>query len=518
MTIQEIIKKTLTEVKAKGQNLTPDLYSELFCREAKKANVIVEDCQRVEKFLKRLPAELRADLKKRHVTTVDQLVQYLASELSRADGKGNGELLQAYTLLVKRLLQAITLLHDKEAAEMAEEDRKALGNHPDKIQIDRMRERWNRFVMEYSDAFLKRLDPYCRVDKQDLETMVDDLVKCLKGGKTAEAPSREAAGGFEAVAQIVIASLTPSIASGMNDELATISSQIRSNPELLTSDAMVQDLKHMIKKRIELDKKAVVAQIGELDSVIDHINLALTRVIDSGEGNKEVLGAIQGELESVNLKADSFEVIHTKLLAIATSLEKETRTLGEEMIKSRERISELQEKVRILESALHKERKKSSTDTLTKLPNRRGIDESLSRMEAAFKRYGDNYSVVLFDLDHFKSVNDTYGHDAGDMILASFAKQLRRYSRELDIVGRWGGEEFLVILPKTDWEGAYRFAEKLREVVGKSKFLYRGRRIPVTVSGGVADRASYPDMETMLKSADENLYRAKEGGRNRIVV
>ncbi len=517
MTIQEIIKKTLTEMKEKGQNLTPDLYSELFCREARRANVIVEDCQRVEKFLKRLPKELREDLKKRHVTTVDQLVQYLASELSRSGGKGDGDLLQSYILLAKRLLQAITLLHDREATRMAEEDRKNLGDHPDKVQIDRMRERWNRFVMEYSDAFLKRLDPYCRVDKSDLEAMVDDLVRCLKRGKKGEATGGPAE-GFDAVAQIVIASLTPSIASGMDDELATISSQIRSNPELLTSDAMMQDLKHMIKKRIELDKRAVITQIGELDSVIDHINLALTHVIDSGEGNKEVLGAIQGELESVNLKADSFEAIHAKLLAIAASLEKETRTLGEEMIKSRERISELQEKVRILESALHRERKKSATDTLTKLPNRRGIDESLSKMEAAFKRYNDNYSVVLFDLDHFKSVNDTYGHDAGDMILASFAKQLRRYSRELDIVGRWGGEEFLVVLPKTDREGAYRFAEKLREVVEKSRFLYRGRRIPVTVSGGVADRLSNPDMETMLKVADENLYRAKEGGRNTIVV
>ena len=517
MTIQEIIKKTLMEVKSRGQNLTPDLYTELFCKEAKKANVIVEDCQRVEKFLKRLPLQLQKSLRKRHVSTVDQLVQYLAAELSRSDTKGSSEVIQAYYMLTKRLLQAITVLHDKEAAALAEKDAKILTEHSDRAEIDAVRERWNRFVMDYSDAFLNRLDPYCKVDKSDLESMVDDLVKCFRGTERGEG-SGQSNEGLSSVAQIVIASLTPSIASGMNDELAAISSQIRSNPELLTSDAMVQDLKHMIKKRIDLDKKAVVTQIGELDSVIDHINLALTRVIDSGEGNKEALGAIQGELESVNLKADSFEVIHTKLLAVATSLEKETRVLGEEMYRSKERISELQEKVRVLESALHRERKKSSTDTLTKLPNRRGIDDSLAKMEAAFKRYKDNYSVVIFDLDHFKSVNDTYGHDAGDMILASFAKQLRRYSRELDIVGRWGGEEFLVILPKTDGDGAFRFAQKLREVVEKSKFLYRGRRIPVTVSGGVAERSSYPDMESMLKAADEKLYLAKEGGRNRIVI
>ncbi len=518
MTIQDIIKRALQEVKARGENLTPDLYADLFCKEAKRANVIVEDCRRVEKFLKRVPPEIAKDLKKRNVSTVDQLVQYLASELSRRNNAVDSELVEAYVMLAKRLLQAITLLHDKEAAALAEEDRRRVDATFDRSKVDALRERWNRFIMEYSDAFLDRLDPYCRVDKSDLESMVDDLVRCFKGKKKGASAATEPVEGLEAVANIIVASLTPSIASGMDDELATVCSQIRSNPELLTSEAMVQDLKYMIKKRVELDKKAVMSQIGELDSVIDHINIALTRVIDSGEGNKEALGLIQGELESINLKADTFDVIHKKLLAIATSLEQETRVLSEEMHRSKERISELQEKVRLLESALLKERKKSSTDTLTKLPNRRGLDDALSKLEAAFKRYKDNYSVVLFDLDRFKSVNDTYGHDAGDSILASFAKQLRRYSRELDIVGRWGGEEFMVILPKTDKEGAYKFANKLREIVEKSRFLYKGRRIPVTVSGGVADRASSQDMESMIKAADENLYRAKEGGRNRIVV
>lgn len=518
MTIQEIIKKTLQQVKARGENLTPDLYGELFCKEAKRANVIVEDCQRVEKFLKRLPEEIQKELRKRNVSTVDQLVQYLSSELSRRGGSIDEELVEAYVMLTKRLLQAITLLHDKEAAAMAEEDRRRVDEALERPKVDAIRERWNRFILEYSDAFLGKLDPYCSIDKSDLESMVEDLLKCFRKQKGESVSKSEPVGGLEAVANIVVASLTPSIASGMDDELATISSQIRSNPELLTSEAMVEDLKYMIKKRVELDKKAVMYQIGELDSVIEHINLALTRVIDTGEGNKEALGAIQGELESVNLQADSFEVIHKKLLAIAASLEKETRILSEEMYRSKERINELQEKVRLLESALHRERKRSSTDTLTKLPNRRGLDESLSKVEAAFKRYNDNYSVVLFDLDHFKSVNDTYGHDAGDMILASFAKQLRRYSRELDIVGRWGGEEFMVILPKTDKDGAFKFANKLREVVQKSRFLYKGRRIPVTVSGGVADRVSSTDIDSMIKRADENLYRAKEGGRNRVVV
>jgi len=218
------------------------------------------------------------------------------------------------------------------------------------------------------------------------------------------------------------------------------------------------------------------------------------------------------------LGIDSFEVIHAKLQAIAGSLEMETRILSDEMKQSREDVMELRQKVRVLEDALRRERKKSKTDMLTKLPNRRAIDDFLSGQEAGFKRYGDNYAVVLFDIDHFKLVNDTYGHDVGDVILASFGKMLRRYSRELDFVGRWGGEEFLVVLPKADGEGACKFAEKLRDIVSKSKFIYKGTRIRVTISGGVADRASSESMEAVLKCADRNLYNAKAGGRNRIVV
>ncbi|BDY13384.1 diguanylate cyclase [Hydrogenimonas cancrithermarum] len=511
MTIQEIIKKSLQEIKSRGLQLTPDTYSEIFCRHAKRANVIFEDCQRLEKFLKRLSPELQESVKNRHVSTLDQLVQYLASEVMRSDTKKSGEIIQAYVLLVKRLLQAVSMLHDKKAAQLAEKDIKKIVPYLEKGEIDAIREHWNRFVMEYDDSFLNRLNPYCDADTSDLEAMVDDLVACFK--------SREGSGGdLSLVAQLIVASLVPSIASGMNDEIATVSAQIRSNPELLTSPAMMEDIRHMIKKRIELDKKAVVSRMTELDTIIEHINLTLVRVVDCGETNHDAISKIQGELGEVNLGIDSFEVIHAKLLAIANSLETETRVLSDEMKQSQEDVTELRQKVRVLEDALRKERKKSGTDTLTKLPNRRAIDDFLSKQEAAFKRYGDNYAAVLFDIDHFKSVNDTYGHDAGDVILASFGKMLRRYSRELDFVGRWGGEEFLVVLPKTDKEGAYKFAEKLRDVVSKSKFMYKGTRIPVTVSGGVADRASSESMEEVLKRADKNLYSAKAGGRNRIVV
>lgn len=509
MKIQEIIRKTLHQIKQKNLTLTPDIYSEQFCMEAKRVKVIVEDCQKFEKFVSHLPDDIKKMVKKRDVQNVDQLVRLLSSELVRCDTKKSSEIIQAYVLLAKRLLQVIELLHDRTAAEMAQEDREKIVSFLDRVEVDAIRDHWNNFVMDYDDSFLDRLDKYCKVDKRDLQLMVDAVIECIKSKKSDTS--------LEDIAQIVIASMTPSIASGMNDELATVGSQIRSNPELLTSKAMINDLKYMIKKRIDLDKKAVVKQIAELDSIIDHINSTLINVINWGDNNHKAIRAIQGELGNLDLKADSFSVIHAKLLAIANSLESETKNLSEEMNHSHEEVNELRNRVKVLEEALRKERKKSTTDPLTKLPNRRAIDDFLSKQESAYKRYGDDYAVVLFDIDHFKSVNDTYGHDAGDVILSSFGKLLRRYSRELDFVGRWGGEEFLVVLPKADNKGALQFADKLREVVEKSKFMYKGTRIPITVSGGVADRASHESMESMLKHADENLYNAKKSGRNKVV-
>ncbi|WP_456323337.1 GGDEF domain-containing protein [Hydrogenimonas sp.] len=512
MTIQEIIRQTLREIKARGLQLTPDAYSEIFCRNARRSNVIIEDCQKMEKFIKRLSPELQSIVKRRQVSTIDQLIQYLASEVMRSDGRKSGEIIGAYSLLVKRLLQAVSILHDEEAARLAQIHKSKVTPYLEKGEIDAIREDWNRFIMEYDDSFLDRLSLYCKTDTQDLRRMVNGLIECFRRMENAKSCN------LEEVAKLIVASLVPSIASGMNDEIATISAQVRADPQLLTSQAMVEDIRHMIKKRIELDKKAVVEQMTELDTIINHINTALVRVIDRGDINNKEIRKIQGELGNIELKKDSFEAIHAKLLTIANSLESETRVLGEEMRREHEEMEELRSKVRILEEALRKERKKSGTDTLTKLPNRRAIDDFIKKQEAAFDRYKDNYSVILFDIDHFKSVNDTYGHDAGDVILASFGKMLRRYSRELDFVGRWGGEEFLVVLPKTDKEGAYHFGEKLREIVQKSKFMYKGTRIPITVSGGVADRASNPSMDAMLKKADENLYKAKKSGRNKIVM
>ncbi len=148
--------------------------------------------------------------------------------------------------------------------------------------------------------------------------------------------------------------------------------------------------------------------------------------------------------------------------------------------------------------------------------NKRALEEFIQLNEDNFKRHSHNYTIIMFDIDFFKKVNDTKGHDAGDAVLSAFAQVLKKECRKSDIVGRYGGEEFLALLSDTNLKGALEFANKVRLQVEKTKFMYKGDRIAVTVSGGAAQRSDFSSIASTMKDADTKLYDAKKNGRNRI--
>lgn len=161
----------------------------------------------------------------------------------------------------------------------------------------------------------------------------------------------------------------------------------------------------------------------------------------------------------------------------------------------------------------------SRTDRLTGLNNRGYWEEELKREYARHRRYGSSASLVIFDIDHFKKVNDTYGHQAGDTVIQSLAKIVSEQIRDTDIAGRYGGEEFVVLLPDVDAAGGRVFAERLRGVVERLQISHEGQVIPFTVSLGVAD-LSEPchDHQQLIERADQALYGSKRNGRNQVTV
>jgi diguanylate cyclase (GGDEF)-like protein/PAS domain S-box-containing protein len=155
-------------------------------------------------------------------------------------------------------------------------------------------------------------------------------------------------------------------------------------------------------------------------------------------------------------------------------------------------------------------------DPLTSLPNRRYAETVLSSRFNELRRYGWNFGVVFFDIDHFKHVNDVYGHEVGDRVLTMVAGTLGSNVRSFDLVSRWGGEEFLVVVGHVDKDQLSAVAEKLRSLVAQSGFALGQGRISVTVSGGASLAQITDEPETLVERADRLMYLSKSGGRNRI--
>jgi two-component system, cell cycle response regulator len=158
------------------------------------------------------------------------------------------------------------------------------------------------------------------------------------------------------------------------------------------------------------------------------------------------------------------------------------------------------------------------TDALTGLPNRRAIEDWATRQLSGAARYGFSFWVTLADLDHFKTVNDTHGHDAGDTVLKAFSEILKRNSRRSDMCGRIGGEEFLLILTHATEENARAVVNRVLAELEATKFIFDGNNLTVTTSFGVAgfSGAQAPDFNRLVAQADAALYSAKRRGRNRV--
>jgi len=154
------------------------------------------------------------------------------------------------------------------------------------------------------------------------------------------------------------------------------------------------------------------------------------------------------------------------------------------------------------------------TDPLTKLANRRALDAELERRFAEWKRIQTPYCLFMVDVDHFKKFNDEHGHQAGDEVLRGVAQVLKSSMREMDVVCRYGGEEFAVVMPATEGEVARRGAERARQAIEAARFRFEGKQLQVTASVGLAQIDVGEDNETLVGRADEALYVSKDAGRN----
>lgn len=160
----------------------------------------------------------------------------------------------------------------------------------------------------------------------------------------------------------------------------------------------------------------------------------------------------------------------------------------------------------------------ANIDPLTELPNRRYMQKRMEEEKARSERSGKPFALIMSDIDDFKMFNDNYGHDCGDYILVQIAKLINSMLRKQDIVSRWGGEEFLFLLPETDRKGAVKTAEKIRNLIDSREFEYNDNRLHLTMTFGIAECYGSDEIKERIKAADTALLLGKNKGKNNVIT
>ncbi len=298
---------------------------------------------------------------------------------------------------------------------------------------------------------------------------------------------------------------------------------------LATVAALVTETRRQVeqeKQEIEGFLKQVTERLREFDASLGQVEVARTESMANGHALKEQVGSNVTELRSSVTTAVDLEqlksVVNERLDAVQSHME---TFLKQEEMRSEDaerRIQEMAGRVQSMETEtqdlrerMRAARAKALRDSLTGLHNRLALDERMDQEYASWKRYGDDLSLVVLDVDRFKRLNDELGHQAGDKALKTLAGRLRAGVREADFVARYGGEEFVVLMSRTSAEAALAVAEKLRGVISQCRFHYREEPVQVTVSCGVASFHAGDTPESVFQRADQALYRAKGEGRDR---
>lgn len=200
------------------------------------------------------------------------------------------------------------------------------------------------------------------------------------------------------------------------------------------------------------------------------------------------------------------------------SMQSEALRSRDEMVAAREEVQQAEARIQELERKLEELSELALEDSLTGSLNRRGLDDAFEREMARVERRQSPLCVALLDLDDFKRLNDTYGHNAGDGALVHLVNIIKDTLRSMDVVGRFGGEEFLIVLPDTPLPDAVKTITRLQRELTKRIFLHENSKILITFSAGVALRAPGEDQDSLIKRADAALYQAKKAGKNRVMV
>jgi len=322
------------------------------------------------------------------------------------------------------------------------------------------------------------------------------------------------------MSELMQSSLQPSISLSINDDLHSFCIKIGDSPSLIFEESIQQEMEKFIEKRFEVDKKIVAQKTADIARLISLMNKYLSDAIDSSKSGSSNVSEIKDELQSIKISGstkDELNQLQTKLVQAAITIENEMTSVSKNLESGKTEVVILENKVKTLERELADAKLRSTKDFLTGTLNRKTYEEEIKKFENEFIRKGQNFAVIFFDIDHFKNVNDTYGHECGDIVLKTFASLLLKLTRDLDIVGRYGGEEFVVALHYNDKSELDKYVSRIKSVITKNKFIYKEHKLKITFSAGVQIRTENNSISETVTNADKLLYKAKQTGRNKVI-
>jgi diguanylate cyclase len=395
------------------------------------------------------------------------------------------------------------------------------------------------------DAELEKVAAAVRngIDPRGLEELLDPLSQAVAVLDTQSAASPAAAAAMAPASGDAASALSLLDQLALLPELRPMIAGLRADAASSLTAADLAPLLERVARLASEQRAAAQREKFELEHLLQQLTSRLDEIAAHLAGDVEEQTAAQHDTENLNLLVSGEveelktnvmrsldlpamrEQVTLRLAAINGHLhefhgreESRVKTYRERVGRMRSRIRELERESHSLHVSLQEEQRLAMIDALTGIPNRAAYDERIEQEFRRWKRFGRTVSILAWDIDHFKTINDAYGHKAGDKVLRVLGQQLAKHVRETDFVARYGGEEFVMLLVGSSPAEGHTVADKIRIEISQLGFHFHDKPVTVTASCGITNFIAEDSPDAAFDRADRALYQAKEAGRNRCVV
>jgi len=309
----------------------------------------------------------------------------------------------------------------------------------------------------------------------------------------------------------------PSLSTNIRTDINNICSDISNKPTSLVDTDTIRRLRAVTKQRIEQDKNIFNEKNNDVKKLINFLSEYLRKRIDNNKITIDEILNIKNDIHSLELSETSDKQINKLYKRLSKLTEKFEKFIENDTKTIEDANDKLYSQIEKLKMNLIKAEDEKSIDFLTKVLNRRAYSKELERIEDEYQTYNCNYAIVFLDIDHFKDVNDTYGHLCGDSVLSTFASILKKLTRDEDLITRYGGEEFICLIHYENISDVQKYVSRVKNIVENNKFVFDENKLNIKFSAGVTFRENYDCYNDMIKKADSLLYKAKTSGRGKII-